>query len=87
MDEKLKKITTTYWKISKIVSVLVLIMGYKLWTMPYSFPKAVVLLIGVAVGTFVAINLLDMLVGMIKAIFGYVRLTIRNQRALKGSSK
>lgn len=87
MDEKLKKIETTYWKISKIVSVLVLIIGYKYWTMPYSIVKAVILLIGVAVGTFVAINLLDMLIGLIKAICGYIKLTIRNRRALKDKSK
>ena len=87
MDEKLTKIETTYWKISKIVSVLVLIIGYKYWTMPYSIVKAVILLIGVAVGTFVAINLLDMLIGLIKAICGYIKLTIRNRRALKDKSK
>lgn len=84
---KLKMIETTYWKISKIVSVMVLIVGYKYWTMPYSIVKAVILLTGVAVGTFVAINLLDMLIGLIKAICGYIKLTIRNCRALKDKSK
>ena len=87
LDEKLKMIEAAYWKISKIVSVLVLIIGYKYWTMPYSIVKAVILLIGVAVGTFVAINLLDMLIGLIKAICGYIKLTIRSRRALKDKSK
>lgn len=42
------------------------------------------LIIGVAVGTFLAINLLDLVVGMIRGIFKYIQKTIKDRRLLKG---
>ena len=81
--KKTEKIEKTQWKISKIVSILVLIIGYKFWTMPYSIVKAILLLIGVAVGTFIAINVLDMIVGLVTGIIKYIHRKIKNKRVLK----
>ena len=81
--KKTEKIEKTYWKISKIVSILVLIIGYKFWTIPYSIVKAILLLIGVAVGTFIAINVLDMIVGLVTGIIKYINRKIKNRRVLK----
>ena len=81
--KKTEKIEKTYWKISKIVSILVLIIGYKFWTMPYSIVKAILLLIGVAVGTFIAINVLDMIVGLVTGIIKYIHRKIKDRRVLK----
>ena len=73
MNKKLEKLEGAYWKIAKIVSVLFAIINYHLWTEPYSFIKAVLLIIGIAVGIFVAINLLDLIVGMIAGILKEIR--------------
>lgn len=83
MDEKLKRIEGTYWKIAKIVSVFFVIINYQMWTAPYSFIKAVLLIIGVAVGIFVAINILDILVGMIVGLIKHIHRRIKNRRLLK----
>lgn len=84
MNKKLKKIEVTYWKIAKIISVLFTIINYKLWTEPYSFIKAVLLLIGIAVGVFIAINLIDLFVGMIAGVFKHIHRKIKDRRLLKG---
>lgn len=86
MDEKFKRfkmIEVTYWKIAKIVSVLFVIINYQMWTAPYSFIKAVLLIIGVAVGIFVAINILDIFVGMIVGLIKHIHRRIKNSRLLK----
>lgn len=83
MNKKLEKLEGTYWKIAKIVSVLFAIINYQLWAEPYSFIKAVLLLIGIAVGTFVTINLLDLFVGMIAGIIKCIHRKIKNRRLLK----
>lgn len=83
MDNKQEKIEGTYWKIAKIISVLVIIINYKIWTIPYSIVKAILLLIGVAVGTFIAINVLDMIVGLVTGIIKYINRKIKNRRVLK----
>lgn len=84
MNRKLKKIESTYWKIAKIVGVLFAIINYQLWTEPYSFIRAVLLLIGVTVGMFVAINLLDLFVGMIAGIIKHIHRKIKDRRLLYG---
>lgn len=84
MNKKLEKIEVTYWKIAKIISILFAIIDYKLWTEPYSFIKAVLLIIGIAVGVFVAINLLDLIVGMIVGVFKHIHRKIKDRRLLKG---
>lgn len=84
MNKKLEKLEGTYWKIAKIVSVLFAVINYQLWTEPYSLVKAVLLLIGVAVGVFVAINVLDLIVGIITGVFKYIHRKIKDRRLLKG---
>ena len=87
MNKKLEKLEGVYWKIAKIVSVLFVIINYQLWTEPYSFIKAVLLIIGIAVGIFVAINLLDLVVGMIASILKEIRRKAKDKRILRGLSK
>ena len=87
MNKKLEKLEGTYWKIAKIISVLFVIVNYQLWTEPYSFIKAVLLIIGIAVGIFVAINLLDLVVGMIASILKEIRRKAKDKRILRGLSK
>lgn len=83
MNRKLEKLEGTYWKLAKVISVLLTIINYKIWTMPYSIVKAILLLIGVAVGTFIAINVLDMIVGLVTGIIKYIHRKIKNKRVLK----
>ena len=87
MNRKLEKLEGTYWKIAKIISVLFVIVNYQLWTEPYSFIKAVLLIIGIAVGVFVAINILDLVVGMIAGILKKIRRKAKDKRILIGLSK
>lgn len=87
MNKKLEKLEGAYWKIAKIVSVLFAIINYHLWTEPYSFIKAVLLLVGVAVGTFIVVNVLDLIVGMIAGIIKHIHRRIKDKRILKGLSK
>ena len=87
MNRKFEKLEGTYWKIAKIISVLFVIINYQLWTEPYSFIKAVLLIIGIAVGIFVAINLLDLVVGMIASILKEIRRKAKDKRILRGLSK
>ena len=87
MNRKLEKLEGTYWKIAKIISVLFVIINYQLWTEPYSFIKAVLLLVGVIVGTFIAVNVLDLIVGMIAGILKKIRRKAKDKRILKGLSK
>ena len=62
---KLEKILSKYWSISKIVAVVLTICNYSMWTEPFSFIKAIVILILGSVAMFIAINVLDMVVGII----------------------
>ena len=87
MNRKLEKLEGTYWKIAQIIRVLFVIITYQLWTAPYSFIKAVLLIIGIAVGIFVAINLLDLVVGMIASILKEIRRKAKDKRILRGLSK
>ena len=87
MNKKLEKLEGAYWKIAKIVSVLFVIINYQLWTEPYSFIKVVLMLVGVAVGTFIAVNVLDLIVGMIAGILKEIRRKAKDKRILKGLSK
>lgn len=84
MNKKLEKIEGTYWKIAKIVSVLFVIINYQLWTEPYSFIKAVLMLVGITVGTFIAVNVLDLIVGMIAGIIKHIHRRMKDKRLLKG---
>ena len=65
MTKKIEKLIRNYWSISKIVAVILTICNYSMWTEPFSFIKAILMLILGSVVTFVAINVLDMVVGFI----------------------
>lgn len=87
MDKKLVKLEGTYWKIAKIVGVIFTLINYQIWTSTGNLETAIkgmLLIIGVAVGVFIAINLLDLVVGMIRGIFKYIQRIIKDRRLLKG---
>lgn len=65
MTKKIEKLIRNYWSISKIVAVILTICNYSMWTEPFSFIKAILMLVLGSVATFVAINVLDMVVGFI----------------------
>lgn len=65
MTKKIEKLIRNYWSISKIVAVTLTICNYSMWTEPFSFIKAILMLVLGSVVTFVAINVLDMVVGFI----------------------
>ena len=68
MTKKMEKLIRNYWSISKIVAVVLTICNYSIWTEPFSFIKAIVILIIGSVATFIAINVLDIIVGICKKI-------------------
>lgn len=87
MDKKLVKLEGTYWKIAQIVGVIFTLINYEIWTSTSNIEtaiKGIILIIGVAVGAFIVINLLDLVVGMIRGIFKYIQRTIKDRRLLKG---
>ena len=87
MDKKLVKLEGTYWKIAQIVGVIFTLINYEIWTNTSNIEtaiKGILLIIGVAVGAFIVINLLDLVVGMIRGIFKYIRRSIKDRRLLKG---
>ncbi len=83
MTKKMEKLIRNYWNISKIVAVLFTIWNYGTWTDPFNFPKAIVLIIGGAVITFLTINLLDMIVGLIRAVCKKIHRYFYDKRLLK----
>ena len=87
MDKKFTKIESTYWKIAKIIGVIFTLINYQIWTSTGNIEtaiKGILLIIGVAVGVFIAINLFDLMVGMIRGIFKYIQRIIKDRRLLKG---
>lgn len=65
MTKKIEKLIRNYWSISKIMAVILTICNYSTWTEPFSFIKAILMLVLWAVATFAAINVFDMVVGFI----------------------
>lgn len=87
MDKKLVKLESTYWRIAKIVGIIFTLINYQMWTSTGNVEttiKGMLLIGGVAVGVFLAINLLDVVVGMIRGIFKYIQRNIKDRRLLKG---
>ena len=80
---KLEKILSKYWSISKIVAVVLTICNYSMWTEPFSFIKAIVILILGSVAMFIAINVLDMVVGIIVGICKKIHRYFYDKRLLK----
>jgi hypothetical protein len=83
----LEKLESTYWRISKLVGVIAALVILGVITSVLSTVKAILLIIGIAVGTFIGLNLLDLLVGVVLSIAKYIRDAIRNRRLLKGNIK
>ena len=84
MTKKMEKLVRNYWNISKIVAVLLTICNYAMWTEPFSFAKAIVMIIGGSVAIFLAINLLDMIVGLIVRVCKKIHRHFYDKRLLKG---
>ena len=84
MTKKMEKLVKNYWTISKIVAVLFTIWNYAMWTEPFNFAKAIVMIIGGSVVTFLAINLLDMIVGLIVCVCKKIHRHFYDKRLLKG---
>lgn len=82
-EMKLEKILSKYWSISKIVAVVLTICNYSMWTEPFSFIKAVAILVIGSVATFIAINVLDMVVGVIVGICKKINRHFYDKRLLK----
>ena len=84
MTKKMEKLVKNYWTISKIVAVLLTIWNYAMWTETFSFVKAIVMIVGGSVVTFLAINLLDMIVGVIVLVCKKIHRHFYDKRLLKG---
>ena len=82
-EMKLEKILSKYWSISKIVAVVLTICNYSMWTEPFSFIKAIAILVIDSVATFIAINVLDMIVGVIVGICKIIHRYFYDKRFLK----
>lgn len=83
-NRKLEKIMKNYWSISKIAGVLFTLWNYGMWTEPFNIVKAVLLIIGVSAGTFIVINVLDIVVGLIKKLCENINRHFKDKRLLKG---
>lgn len=83
MTNKIEKLIRNYWSISKVVAVVFTICNYSMWTEPFSFIKAIAILILGSVAMFIAINVLDMVVGVIVSICKKVHRHFYDKRLLK----
>lgn len=86
MNKELEKIENTYWKISKIVAVIFTLINYQIWTTLYSLEtliKGGLLIASVVIGVFIAINLVDLVVGMIIGSIKHICRRIKDRRLLK----
>ena len=84
MNRKLEKLEGIYWKIGKVIGVLFTIVNYQIWTSPFNIAVAILLIIGVSVCTFVAINLIDLCVGIVAGVVKHIDRKIKDRRLLKG---
>lgn len=84
MNRKLEKLEGTYWKIGKVIGVLFTIINYQMWTSPFNIVIAILLIIGISVCTFVAINLSDLCFGIVAGIVKHIDRKIKDRRLLKG---
>lgn len=83
MTKKMEKLIRNYWSISKIVAVVLTICNYSMWTEPFNFIKAIAMLVIGSVATFIAINVLDMVVGVIVGICKKIHRHFYDKRLLK----
>jgi len=87
MNKKLEKLEGTYWKIGKSVGVLFTLFNYQMWVDPFNIIKAILLIVGVTIVAFIAINSLDLIVGMLAGIVNYIKRMIKDRRILKSLGK
>ena len=83
MTKKVEKLIRNYWSISKIIAVVFTICNYSMWTEPFSFIKAILILVLGLVATFITINALDMIVCVIVSICKKVHRHFYDKRLLK----
>lgn len=83
MTKKMEKLIRNYWSISKIVAVVLTICNYSMWTEPFNFIKAIAMLVISSVAMFIAINVLDMGVGVIVGICKKIHRQVYDKRLLK----
>ena len=83
MTKKMEKLIRNYWSISKIIAVVLTICNYCMWTEPFSFIKAIAILIIGSVAMFIVINVLDMGVGIIVGICKKIHRHFYDKRSLK----
>ena len=79
----MEKLIRNYWSISKIVAVVFTICNYSMWTEPFSFIKATVILVLSSVAAFIGINVVDMVVGLILNICKKIHRYFYDKRLLK----
>lgn len=87
MNKKLVKMEGTYWKIAKIVGVIFTLINHHLWINAGSIETAMrglFLIVCAAVGVFVTINLIDLVLGLLKGVFRHIHRKIKDRRLLKG---
>ena len=68
----------------KVIGVLFTIINYQMWTSPFNIAVAILLIIGVLVCTFVAINLIDGCFGIVVGVVRRIDRKIKDRRLLKG---
>lgn len=83
MTKKMEKLIRNYWSIGKIVAVVFTICNYSMWTEPFSFIKAIAILVIGSVATFIVINVLDMVVGLIVGMCKKIHRHFYDKRLLK----
>lgn len=83
MTKRVEKLIRSYWNISKIIAVVLTICNYSMWTEPFNFIKAIGMLVLGAVATFVAINALDIVVGLIVTVCKKIHRHFYDKRLLK----
>ncbi len=83
MTNKMETLIINYWSVSKIIAVVLTICNYSMWTEPFSFIKAIAILVIGSVATFIAINVFDMVVGVIVSICKKVHRHFYDKRLLK----
>ena len=84
LNRKLEKLESTYWKIGKVIGILFTIINYQIWTSPFNIAMPILVIVGVSVGAFIAINLFDLCVGIVISIVKRIDRKIKDRRLLKG---
>lgn len=85
-NKKLLKLESTYWKIAKIVGLVFTLINYHLWISTGGIEtvmKGLFLVVGAAVGVFVVINLIDLMLGLLKGVCKHIHRKIKDRRLVK----